>query len=59
MAHVILFHSALGLRPGVHSFAEQLRKAGHTVTTPDFYNGEVHRRISCDKNTRELRIVYC
>ena len=41
MAHVILFHSVLGLRPGVHNFAEQLRKAGHTVTTPDLYNGEV------------------
>lgn len=41
MAQVILFHSALGLRPGVNSFAEQLRKAGHEVTTPDLYNGEV------------------
>ncbi len=33
MAHVILFHSALGLRPGVHSFAEQFRKVGYAVTT--------------------------
>ncbi len=41
MAHIVLFHSALGLRPGVHSFAEALQKAGHTVTTPDFYNGEI------------------
>jgi dienelactone hydrolase len=41
MAHVILFHSALGLRPGVHSFAKQLHKAGYTVTTPDLYNDAV------------------
>lgn len=41
MAHVVLFHSVLGLRPGVHEFAEQLRKSGHTVTTPDLYDGEV------------------
>ena len=40
MAHVVLFHSALGLRPGVQHFADGLRKAGHTVTTPDFYDGE-------------------
>ncbi len=41
MAHIVLFHSALGLRPGVHNFAEQLQKAGHVVTTPDLYGGEV------------------
>jgi dienelactone hydrolase len=40
MAHIILFHSVLGLRPGVKSFAEKLRTAGHTVTTHDFYNGK-------------------
>ncbi len=40
MAHIVLFHSALGLRPGVQHFAEALRGAGHTVTTPDLYDGE-------------------
>jgi dienelactone hydrolase len=40
MAHIILFHSVLGLRPGVKSFAEKLRTAGYTVTTHDFYNGK-------------------
>ena len=40
MAHIVLFHSALGLRPGVQHFADELRKAGHTVTAPDLYNGE-------------------
>jgi dienelactone hydrolase len=41
MAEVVLFHSALGLRPGVISAAERLRAAGHTVHTPDYYDGEV------------------
>ncbi len=40
MAHVVLFHSALGLRPGVQHFARELQKAGHSVTTPDLYDGE-------------------
>jgi len=41
MTHVVLFHSALGLRPGVIADAERLRAAGHTVHTPDYYDGEV------------------
>src|ERR687889_771517 len=41
MAEVVLFHSALGLRPGVIAAAERLRVAGHTVHTPDYYDGEV------------------
>ena len=41
MSEVVLFHSALGLRPGVHWFADRLRAAGHTVHTPDLYDGEV------------------
>lgn len=39
MNPVVLFHSALGLRPGVHALAERLRAAGHPVTTPDLYVG--------------------
>jgi dienelactone hydrolase len=38
---VVLFHSALGLRPAVRDFADRLRKAGHTVHTPDSFDGEV------------------
>jgi dienelactone hydrolase len=38
---IVLFHSALGLRPGVHAFADRLREAGHVVHTPDLYDGEV------------------
>jgi dienelactone hydrolase len=41
MSEIVLFHSALGLRPGVHWFADRLRTAGHTVHTPDLYDGEV------------------
>jgi dienelactone hydrolase len=41
MAEVVLFHSVLGLRPGVIAAAERLRAAGHTLHTPDYYDGEV------------------
>jgi len=41
MSEIVLFHSALGLRPGVHWFADRVRAAGHTVHTPDLYDGEV------------------
>lgn len=39
MAEIVLFHSALGLRPGVFAFADRLRQSGHTVHTPDLYGG--------------------
>ncbi len=41
MAEMVLFHSALGLRPGVTAAADRLRAAGHTVHAPDYYDGEV------------------
>ena len=42
MAEIVLFHSALGPRPGVAVAAERLRAAGHVVHTPTYYpNGEV------------------
>jgi dienelactone hydrolase len=41
MAEVVLFHSVLGLGPGVIAAADRLRAAGHTVHTPDYYDGEV------------------
>jgi dienelactone hydrolase len=37
---IVLFHSALGLRPGMLQWADGLRNAGHTVHTPDLYDGE-------------------
>lgn len=39
MAEVVLFHHALGLTPGVTAFADTLRQAGHTVHTPDLFDG--------------------
>lgn len=42
MAKIVLFHSVLGLRPGVKSFAQQLEEAGHTVITPDLYDGIIY-----------------
>lgn len=41
MAEIVLFHSALGLRPGVTAAADLLRTAGHKVHAPDYYDGEV------------------
>ena len=40
MAEVVLFHHVQGLTDGVRSFAEQLRAGGHTVHTPDLFDGE-------------------
>jgi dienelactone hydrolase len=39
MAEVVLFHHVLGLTPGVTAFADTLRQAGHTVHTPDLFEG--------------------
>ena len=39
MATVILFHHALGLTPGIVAFADELRRAGHSVHTPDLFEG--------------------
>ncbi|MFF0312659.1 dienelactone hydrolase family protein [Streptosporangium sp. NPDC004379] len=41
MAEVLLFHHVHGLTAGVLEFAEELRRAGHTVHAPDLYEGEV------------------
>jgi dienelactone hydrolase len=45
MAEVVLFHHALGLTPGVVAFADELRQAGHTVHTPDLYEGRTFGTI--------------
>lgn len=39
MVDILLFHHALGLTPGVRAFADELRAAGHTVHTPDLFEG--------------------
>ena len=40
MAEVVLFHHVLGLTDGVRAFAAELGKGGHTVHTPDLFDGE-------------------
>jgi dienelactone hydrolase len=40
MAEVLLFHHAQGLTPGIVAFADELRAAGHTVHTPDLFDGQ-------------------
>ena len=39
MAEVVLYHHIQGLTEGVRSFADELRRAGHTVHTPDLFDG--------------------
>lgn len=41
MVDIALFHSVLGVRPGVLDAAERLRAAGHEVLTVDQYDGRV------------------
>ena len=40
MAEILVFHHAQGQTPGFLAFAEELRAAGHSVHTPDLYDGE-------------------
>ena len=45
MAEVLLFHHAQGLTPGIRAFADELRAAGHTVHTPDLFDGQTFGSI--------------
>jgi dienelactone hydrolase len=45
MAEVLLFHHALGQTDGFRSFADELRGAGHTVHTPDLFEGRTFSTI--------------
>jgi dienelactone hydrolase len=45
MAEVLLFHHAQGQTPGFHAFADELRGAGHTVHTPDLFEGKTFGSI--------------
>ncbi len=45
MAEVVLFHHAQGLTPGVLAFADELRRAGHTVHTPDLFDGRTFETL--------------
>ena len=55
MAEVLLFHHALGLTPGVVSFADGLRAEGHVVHTPDLYEGKTFDSVDDGvANAREV-----
>ena len=41
MAEIVLFHHVGGLTEGVLGFAQRLRDAGHTVHTPDLFDGRI------------------
>jgi dienelactone hydrolase len=45
MAEVVLYHHVQGLTTGVQSFADELRRAGHTVHTPDLFDGRTFATI--------------
>ena len=45
MTQILLFHHAQGLTPGVIAFADELRGAGHTVHTPDLFEGRTFSTI--------------
>jgi dienelactone hydrolase len=45
MTEVVLYHHVQGLTEGVQSFADELRQAGHTVHTPDLFDGRTFDTI--------------
>ncbi|MGI9822859.1 dienelactone hydrolase family protein [Agromyces sp. Marseille-Q5079] len=45
MSDILLFHHALGPNEGLHTFADELRQAGHTVHTPDLFDGRTFGTI--------------
>jgi len=45
MTELVLFHHAQGLTPGVVAFADELRRAGHTVHTPDLFAGRTFATV--------------
>ncbi|WP_300678184.1 dienelactone hydrolase family protein [Nocardioides sp.] len=46
MAEIVLFHHAGGLTTGVLELAETLRTAGHTVHTPDLFEGHTFHDVA-------------
>jgi dienelactone hydrolase len=45
MSKVLLYHHVQGLTDGVRAFADDLRQAGHTVHTPDLFDGRTFETI--------------
>ena len=45
MTELLMFHHAQGLTTGLIAFADELRAAGHTVHTPDLFDGRTFASI--------------
>jgi dienelactone hydrolase len=45
MTEVVLYHHVQGLTTGLEAFADTLRQAGHTVHTPDLFDGRTFGSI--------------
>src|SRR5215472_11860863 len=45
MTDIVLYHHVQGLTEGVQSFADELRRGGHTVHTPDLFAGRTFDSI--------------
>ena len=67
MAELLLYHHAQGRTAGFLAFADELRAAGHTVHTPDLYDGKTFAdarrgrrlRASRSASTRSASAVDC
>ncbi|HJT36958.1 MAG TPA: dienelactone hydrolase family protein [Actinomycetota bacterium] len=61
MPEILLFHHAQGQTAGFHSFAEQLRAAGHVVHAPDLFDdrtfGTIEEGIVYAEETGFDRII--
>ncbi|MDQ3481765.1 MAG: dienelactone hydrolase family protein [Actinomycetota bacterium] len=55
MAEVMLFHHVQGLTDGIRIFAEELRAGGHTVHTPDLFDGE--RPATIDDGVAHMKSI--
>jgi dienelactone hydrolase len=55
MAEVVLIHHVQGLTDGIRAFADELRAGGHTVHTPDLFDGE--RPATVDEGVAHVQSV--
>jgi dienelactone hydrolase len=58
MAEILFFHHARGLTSGCHSLADRWRAAGHTVHTPDLYEGRTFDSLDAGvANAKEIGVM--
>jgi dienelactone hydrolase len=55
MTDVVLFHHVQGLTDGVRAFAEELRAGGHSVHTPDLFDGR--RPATIDEGVAHIQSI--